>query len=329
MPRPPPSFGPKADNYLPIQGLCKTRARTIVRQHIRAIFEPPGFKKPKKIAPHLPGHREMPPQLFIGHNYRERAGQYFQLCTTCEPKHFQWLHHRPTARALRDALPLLDILAEVEAYTPPVRQSGAATPQSSSPAATPQRTPPARQPGAITPHSSTPAATPHSPSEPKDTSSPPLENVHHTIKRIREPVDHRTDASSSSRPAKRVLATFGEVLPPTSSPTRSSPSPLFLAPETVEPLTPEQLERGEGLDLTCPVTIGIRIGGRRYEEDVFPREDGGFRLFDWKLKFANTAFEQTYIVEKYDFSRSNWRRCLWSTPHMVRNGEVLEFRLVE
>ncbi|KAF9548457.1 hypothetical protein CPC08DRAFT_769237 [Agrocybe pediades] len=78
--------------------------------------------------------------LCLGANYPDKSGHYFQVCTTCDPKYFHWLDIEPSRRALRDAQPLLDILAEIESYSVPRSQSHPNMQPSSSPPATPQHT---------------------------------------------------------------------------------------------------------------------------------------------------------------------------------------------
>ncbi|KAF9559485.1 hypothetical protein CPC08DRAFT_763246 [Agrocybe pediades] len=293
MSRRTPSFGPLADTYQPIRGLSKTRAIKVVRNDIRNVFEQAvGFRKPKRITPHLPGHREVAPKLCLGANSRENCGKYFQVCMTCNARYFHWLDREPDPAVLRRAQHLLDILQEIETYTPPA-PSRSNTQTSSSLPATPQQ------------------------STSRQVESPRVSPTVHTKKRCREAESNSDDNSSSS----------GQY----SSPTVHRPRKYGWyaredTPPPYTPLTAEELETGEAFDLTRSIKVDIHLDGRVFYEVMYPRKDGWFRLSDYKAMLGEQGFEQMRPIQGYNFYRSKWEYCLWETPYPVEKGELFLFR---
>ncbi|KAF9541337.1 hypothetical protein CPC08DRAFT_770632 [Agrocybe pediades] len=208
--------------------------------------------------------------------------------------YFHWLDREPDPTALRRAQHLLDILDEIETYTPPA-SSRSNTQTNSSPPATPQQ------------NTSHPAQ-----------SSRISPAVHtNNLKRCREDESDSDGNSSSSgqgnastkiRPKKYGRYAREDTPPPHT------------------PLTAEELETGEAFDLTRSIKVDIHLDGRVLHEVMYPRKDGWFRLNDFKAMLGEEGFEQMHPIQGYNFYRSKWEYCLWDTPYPVEKGELFLFR---
>jgi len=187
----------------------------------------------------------------------------------------------------------------------------------------------------------------------------PTDSVQHLLDMAEEILGNRffrqVERTNSQSTPKKRRRTQDSSSAPSSPPTHTSPSKKLRieegtssTPETKEntsndpPLTAEQLQSGELLDMTLPVPIRVLISvhdissisyssvciliqskseNRIHYEVIFPRCDGLYvRFDDWKLLLGTLGLEMGTRFEVLNHGTKKFERSEWSKRHVVKRG---------